>query len=453
VARYPAERQVVCSIIELKDRNRRISVRLLPIALAVIVFGTAVPVELQAPVSWSLQFNVWNVIVNVLLYAPLGLALSRRSLAAVIIGAATLSVTIETLQIWYVERYGSGIDVLANVVGAGIGVMLARGGIRRQGGAPETFAVDRRTTAGALVGILALLGGWLMSGPPSEISNWDPEFELLLGNERTSDRPWHGEIASFALVPVPLSEQEVRELGDPTQPGARDMLVARGAYIHPEAITFKGDGAKRLGQPISQRFLDLSVKQNGFAIIAKAKTAETQQEGPARLISFSRDQFHRNFDLGQENDRLVFRVRTLLTGPNGMDPHTETSPVIESNRPITVVATFDGAIARVYVDEKLRGRANLAASRCAVRSMCDSDLPITAASFGGLLAIVAVGAWRPLSRPSTVALAITTGAPAALWLFLAAGLPVSNAWTPMMVLAGAACIGFAIRPATSYEPR
>jgi VanZ family protein len=453
VARYTAERQAVDSRVDLQGRERRLSVRLLPIALAVIVFGTAVPVELQAQVPWSLQVNVWNVIGNMLLYAPLGLALSRRSVAAVLSGAATLSVTSETLQIWYVERYGSGIDVLANVAGAGIGGLLAGGWLRRRGGAPETFAVDRRTTAGAVVGILALLGGWSMSGPPSELSNWEPEFELLLGNERTADRPWQGEITSLALVPGPVSVQEVRELGDPTQPWARDLLIARGAYIHPEAITCKGEEAQRLARPISQRFLDLAVKRNGFAIIAHAKTAETQQEGPARLISFSRDQFHRNFDLGQENNRLVFRVRTVLTGPNGMEPHTETSPVIEANRLIKVVATFDGAIARVYVDEHLRGRANLAAARCAVRSLCDSDLPITAASLGGLLAIVGVGVWRPLSRPSTVALALLTGAPAALWLFLAVGLPVSNAWTPLMVLAGAAWVGVAIRPATSYEPR
>jgi hypothetical protein len=416
--------------------------------LAVIVFSTAVPVELQAPVPWSLQFDVWNVMGNVLLYAPLGLALARRSWAAVLLGAAALSVTIETLQLWYVARYGSGIDVLANVAGAGIGVLLAGGWSRRRGGAPEAFAVDRRTTAGALAGILALLGGWSLSGPPSELSNWEPEFEVLLGNERTADRPWQGEITSFALVPGPLSAQEVRELGDPTQPWARDLLVARGAYIHPEAITCKGEEAKRLAQPIAQRFLELAVKQNGFAIIANVKTAETQQEGPARLISFSRDPFHRNFDLGQENNRLVFRVRSLLTGPNGMDPHTETAAVIEANRLLRVVATFDGAIARVYVDEHLRGRANLAASRCAVRSLCDSDLPITAAALGGLLAIVGVGAWRPLSRPSTVALALLTGTPAALWLFLAPGLPAPPAWTPMVVLAGAACIGFAASPAT-----
>ncbi len=54
-------------------RGRRL--RLLPLALAVIIFCTAVPVEFRGPVMWSNGFDIGDFVTNVLLYAPLGLAL------------------------------------------------------------------------------------------------------------------------------------------------------------------------------------------------------------------------------------------------------------------------------------------------------------------------------------------------------------------------------------------
>lgn len=96
-------------------RGRRL--RLLPLALAGIIFCTAVPVEFRGPIMWSNGFDIGDFVNNVLLYAPLGLALWRGSLLVGLAGAAILSTTIEILQIWHFERFGSTFDVLANVLG------------------------------------------------------------------------------------------------------------------------------------------------------------------------------------------------------------------------------------------------------------------------------------------------------------------------------------------------
>jgi hypothetical protein len=126
-------------------------------------------------------------------------------------------------------------------------------------------------------------------------------------------------------------------------------------------------------------------------------------------MSFSADQFNRNFDLGQEGARLVFRVRTFITGLNGMYPHVETSPVLVAQRPILVVATFDGAVSRVYVDGQAQGRSNLAAAGCLIPLLCDTWVPIASALFGGLCAIAAIGIVRPRSRGRAIMLAILAG--------------------------------------------
>jgi hypothetical protein len=77
-----------------------------------------------------------DLLVNGLLYVPLGLALQwRRSRDMRLIGAviaAALSIAMETAQIWSHFRFPSATDVAMNVVGALAGVAW----IRRRSGLP-----------------------------------------------------------------------------------------------------------------------------------------------------------------------------------------------------------------------------------------------------------------------------------------------------------------------------
>ena len=78
---------------------------LLPLALGLVVFGTAVPLELQATQPWTYSASPRDVAVNVLLYLPLGLCLWRRPLALSLALGALLSLAIETLQMRYAGRH------------------------------------------------------------------------------------------------------------------------------------------------------------------------------------------------------------------------------------------------------------------------------------------------------------------------------------------------------------
>lgn len=415
-----------------------------PFALAVIIFCTAVPVELRGPVMWSNGFDIGDFVNNVLLYAPLGLTLWKRSLLVGLAGAAILSTAIEILQIWHFERFGSAFDVSANILGTACGTLLARRLVQSGRGIPDLFPINQRLTAFAILGVVMLLALWVVPAQPTTLSNWNPDFELLLGNERTSDRPWRGTISELALVPMPLSGTEVHDLRDVADPLVRASLLTRGAYILPEPITLDGGEANRLSPDVSRRFLHSAITRNGFTLIAKVTTANTRQNGPARLLSFSADQFNRNFDLGQEDARLVFRVRTTITGRNGMHPHVETSPVLVPQRPILVVATFDGAVSRVYVDGRAQGRSNLAAAGCLIPLLCDTGVPIASALFGGLCGIAAIGIVRPTSRGSTIMLAILGGMLGTAPFYLVTESLPFGVGKLAMVLAGAMTVALGI---------
>lgn len=73
------------------------------------------------------RLGLFDVVANLLLFAPLGIygvqaGLRRR----VVLGlACALSLSIETLQMWTPLRHPHGLDVLANVAGAGLGARFS----------------------------------------------------------------------------------------------------------------------------------------------------------------------------------------------------------------------------------------------------------------------------------------------------------------------------------------
>lgn len=419
----------------------------LPLAFAAILFATAVPDELRAPATWSVSFVPRDFLVNVLLYLPLGLGWRHRPAVAAVIVGAMLSGAIELIQLWHFGRQGALFDVLANALGAAWGVLAGRWFARTGHGCLASFAIGGRAAAVAAVGTLLLVLAWSWPARPSTLANWDSSFDMLLGNERTLDRPWRGTIASMALVPEAIDAAQARGWSALAADELRAVLLRRGAYVLPTPVVLHGVSATPVPPEVARSFFDLAVKRNAFAVIATIIPADVQQGGPARVITFSRDQFNRNFDLGQEGARLVFRVRTPTTGSNGMDPHTETPPILEPGRPMTVVATFDGAVARLHVDGQALGRRDLAAAGCAVPFLCGSDLRFAAALHGALLAIIVLAMGKPRSRLHSVLLALLAGlADAALVRLLAVDRgALMHGWgASLLSCLGAACVGLSV---------
>jgi hypothetical protein len=88
---------------------------------------------------------------------------------------------------------------------------------------------------------------------------------------------------------------------------------------------------------------------NELSIEAVLAPANTNQFGPARIVSFSIDPYHRNFTLGQDRDRLVLRLRTPSTGENGMRPETRLCQIQAGRRQHVLVSYRDGSVV-CYLD-------------------------------------------------------------------------------------------------------
>lgn len=93
-------------------------------------------------------------------------------------------------------------------------------------------------------------------------------------------------------------------------------------------------------------------KSNELTIEVWLKPANTKQDGPARIVSLSKDTSNRNFTLGQDGDKFDVRLRTTKTSGNGL-PSTATKSQQVGTRLMHVVFTraADG-LSAIYVDGK-----------------------------------------------------------------------------------------------------
>jgi VanZ family protein len=135
-----------------------------PVILMVLA-ATAVPVELRyggvPPLSFSLQRL--DFLANVLGYIPVGMVLGGLRPRAALLAAAAMSVSAETGQFVMLHRDPSVVDVVANVIGAVVGIAGARMlGIR----SIELRLNRLRGVIAAGLAALVLLGIWLSSGNP-----------------------------------------------------------------------------------------------------------------------------------------------------------------------------------------------------------------------------------------------------------------------------------------------
>lgn len=417
-------------------RLRPYDLRLAPLAVALILVTTAVPIELRGGAAWSLDVGTQDIIQNLLLYAPLGVALWARPTWRVFALAGALSLCIEAAQLWQAGRFASPVDLAANTLGAVAGALLYRRRPLERRQSPVDVRVTGARLTFALVPALLVLADWATRARPSDLSNWDPSYPLLIGNESMPVRPWRGEIS---LLRIGSSAA----FGEPTP--APD-------YAWAERTLLRGGPALVLPSEASSRFAHSAMAGGAFSVRLRLSTDDVDEEGPARIVSFSADTLHRNFDLGQQGDRLVFRVRTPVTGLNGQRFRVTSAPVLAVGLPVDVEASYDGGIARIHVDGVLSGRSNIAAAGCRASAFCDWAAPPAWALLGAALvmlalAVLPLGSSRALWFTVLAAGAVAVGLVSPLPLYsLVAG---ASRLLPLLAFFGAASVGVARVRATA----
>jgi hypothetical protein len=361
--------------------------------LLCVVAGTLAPFGFAPGVSMEQGLKLFeygaferdpiHFLLNVLLYMPLGVLLyyegQRRSIRmlpiAILAGVVglSLSTTIEYLQAFMPARDSSLIDVLANTVGSLVGVAAGR----RWAAPTEARLIRLRegTSSTMLVGMVAsfLMAALLMSGTlqaRTRLSNWSAEYPLLIGNEQTGDRPWRGRVFALGITDAATPAAAVRRFA------AGESIVLPGAEIatfdfnggtsykdrsgnlpglewaaRPSSSTQPGvrlSGTSWLHTTTPASGLGRRLRQtNAFTLRVRCATDDTNQDGPARIVSNSVSPYLRNFTLGQQGSDLVFRLRTPDTGVNGYPLEIYVPGVFAERHTRDILATYDGATLRL----------------------------------------------------------------------------------------------------------
>jgi VanZ family protein len=352
-----------------------VSVRLIIVWLACMAGVTLAPFDFGGAAGELLQYRPlqrpggpFDFALNLVLFIPFGVLAhhegQRRSLKllplTVIVAAVAfvLSATVECAQVFLPSRFSSLTDVFANIVGALIGA-----GAGHAWGEPAvSFAnsLRTRTSSKRLTGISAawaaialVCSGALQTR--TQLSNWRGEYPLLIGNEETGDRPWRGQVLMVTLVDSPTAVATVRRFadgGDIVLPGttiaAFDLTTGApytdGAGNVPELRAVHRAGASWLRSDGPAAILARRLRaSNAFSIRVRVASDDPNPHDVARIVSNSVSPFRRNFTLGQLGDDLIIRLRTPVTGDNGVRFQMGVPDVFTTKEVRDILVTYDGA--------------------------------------------------------------------------------------------------------------
>ncbi|MDJ0598220.1 MAG: VanZ family protein [Crocosphaera sp.] len=370
--------------------------------LGLILLATLLPFNFSLPseTSWTSiieQFatnktSKQDLISNLLLFLPLGVGLTvymystplKRWLCFLLIAIISLFVSgsVELLQIFIPSRASTFSDIVLNILGGCLGFLLFELWVQQQSKIKQLQWPRVLSNHSVFFKFLALIGYGstvilllLIAKNLTQLSNWNTEFLLTLGNELTGDRPWSGKISHVCWSDQAIPPTQVSQLLSGTCPHTDGMftvsypLVGDNPYIEqhqqlpplvpqrqkPSPIT--SDGVHLNPQywlttvaPVNT--LNQAIRKTSqFTLRATIATDNLQQIGPARIITLSSDPFHRNFTLAQQGSDLSIRVRSPLSGDNATQLQFLISDIFTDRKSHNFVITYDQYILRVYIDE------------------------------------------------------------------------------------------------------
>jgi VanZ family protein len=438
----------------------RLRLRLLLPSIALIVVATMIPVGLRHPSLRYIdnRFEAPDFLNNILLYVPLGIALSGSSFVRTFLFGFLLSTAAETLQMGYVDRIPSAFDVTSNTCGALVGYLVAMIWVRVTRFDPKSLPIPRLAAAAAIP--IAIFGVISLVDHPakSNFSNWSPTYHLAIGNEPTGDRSWRGTIEAFQIYPYAMTPSQIGDLARQSAP-THEIALPGGGLV-PPMNSEPSYGRSLLSSDEELRFHDALVRQNQLTLLVFLETDNVEQSGAPRIITYSQDPGNRNFTLAQIHDTLTFRLRTPSSGAGGTNPALYSGPVLSANRPAFVAAVYDGRISRLYVDGKLVAHADLGAKRPRlprrIFPWLPREIPIREIELGGsealLSGLFSLGIFAFAGVPHRLSMRLLLGAlggvaiGGAVWIF-----GVSQPRLGMRILLESIAVGMVIGASMETE--
>jgi hypothetical protein len=213
---------------------------------------------------------------------------------------------------------------------------------------------------------------WLLQRE-TRLSNWDPECQLVLGNDAVGGNPWNGQVAQVQIWSRALPEQAIQSLAGPASVNLpTDGLEA--AYDFKSAAPFRdqrehlpplewssarpgtsSDGAAQLSPAAWLRTrtptADLTreiLKTNQFTV-HMIVTPVAIDGASGRILSLSQSPENINFHMRQDGKNLVLFLRDPLSEAHSMLAWMVRS-VFEAGKARDIVAEYDGSYAYLYLD-------------------------------------------------------------------------------------------------------
>lgn len=351
---------------------------------------------LQAPIVLS-PLDLKSVAERLFAFTPLGFLIQqkliqkgwRNASAKAAILVTLIALMIELLQALISIRHSLLLDFILAAAAGMVGICF-RVSIHQMLIQPLS-----KTLRGLLPGMLAL-GNYIVVcafiaaivPASTELREWDCSYPLLVGDELTHGRPWHGKIRGLAFYPRELTLDEIRRLSQASLTPGNAMLrktmgalvsysfaatenkqvLPRGSDSSSMTLIIKEGGLEK--QPLEKGALHIRkstfIKSAGsadflcnailtsqaFAIETEIASTDLMQKGPARIISNSINTSHRNFALSEHKGDLVLRVRTPQNGANGSKIALKTGGNVLAGGWHHVVASYADGVAKLFVDNK-----------------------------------------------------------------------------------------------------
>lgn len=404
--------------------DRRWGHLLLIASLSAICVATIFPFKFVIPEGFSGSFIVNEFRVgssikdywqNVLLFIPFGVAVAstgdrqqRNTLTILIIGflaSTILSTTVELTQFFLPPRVSNVTDIICNSFGGTLGAILYGWrsnivefiiGILTAN--PNKLSLKSLFVAIASYCSLVILGIWILLISVN-LSNWDDDFYLALGNEVTGDRPWNGYIENLYISDRDLARSEVAlafartdaffaqlpstivsldftkrqnyargnnqylpnllwqnassspqiKLGDRVNNSSETKQAVNYNNRQHSGILVNSKHWLKTEQPAVALNQKLEVTSE-FSLLVTIASKELKQVGPARIISLSGGIHAQNLVIGQEGTGLSFRLRTPITGNTPNQPEFIISNVFNNYSDRQILITFAERELTFYID-------------------------------------------------------------------------------------------------------
>ena len=126
--------------------------------------------------------------------------------------------------------------------------------------------------------------------------------------------------------------------------GRTCRVVPRGRAIYGRYHEMDLAGGAFLADAVDEALLAACKRSNQLSIEAALTPANVSQSGPARIVTFSANAGSRNFTLGQTKAQLILRLRTPITGDNGVEPEAQLYRVAAGKTYHVIVSYFPGRL-------------------------------------------------------------------------------------------------------------